>query len=550
MKSLIGVGVMALLAGVIGCSQQRTGDRGYPYDGTVRGPGEPTRTHAPRGPESTTAAQPARTTEVARTTPVASSGSGVYYPSGVQNNAALFLDRSYPSEVIAGAPFEYLIKVTNVSPSTLEDVTVVESMPSGFTVASTTPQGASADGGRAWAFDLGRMTPGETKTIRVNGAAGNVGTVQSCATLSYTIPACMTIPVVKPSLALTKTVPAEVMMCDPIPVKLVVTNTGTGVARNVKVTDPLPVGLTTADGRSSVEFDAGTLNAGQSREFTFNAKATRKGSFQNTGRAVAEGNLTANSNQTTTVVRQPELAIKAECPEAILIGRQATFRFTVSNKGDGNCNATVVTAPLPQGATFVSADNGGTLQGSNVVWNLATLNANASRTLNMTVSAGGAGTMTASATATCTCANAVTDSCTTGVRGTPDMATLLDDSEGVVTVGTNQAYRYEVTNQGQVDLTNVQVSIVLPEGMEFVSSTLGQPQRAGTKFTWRIADRIPRGEKRAGTITVRTTRDGEFLVISETTCAELRLPVRDDEITVFIPAPGQPRAPQGENQPR
>ena len=31
------------------------------------------------------------------------------------------------------------------------------------------------------------------------------------------------------------------------------------------------------------------------------------------------------------------------------------------------------------------------------------------------------------------------------------------------------------------------------------------------------------------------TKDGEFLTISETTCAELRSPVRDDEITVFVP---------------
>lgn len=530
----VGAGVLLALGSLMGCSSERmAGDSNanFPYDFAAP------RT---RSPAPTTAAAPVRTeTRPAATTPTEAprasvGGSAVCYPMGGQRDH-LCIERSYPAEVVAGQNFEYMIKVTNVSGITLDDVVVTESMPTGFTVASTNPQGVPAQGGKAWDFPLGRFNPGESKTIRVAGSAKDVATVNSCATLTYTIPVCMTIPVVKPSLALVKTAPAEVMLCDMIPVRLVVTNNGTGAARNVKVSDALPAGLKTTDGKTTLEFDAGTLAAGQSREFTFNVKADKRGSYQNTGKATADG-ISVNSGTTTTVVRQPELAIKAECPGEMMIGRTATVKFTVTNKGDGVCNNTTVTSPLPTGATFVSADNGGAVSGSNVSWNLGALAPNASKTVSMTVRTTGSGNVTAAATAVCVCANAVTDQCTFGVKGVPDMATLLTDDDGVVLVGTNHTLRYEVANQGQVDLTNVNVVVTLPEGMEFVSTTATvQPRIEGRKLTFTATNVLKPGERRAYTLTVKTTKPGEFLVESVTTCAELRSPVRDDEVTVFVP---------------
>jgi len=43
--------------------------------------------------------------------------------------------------------------------------------------------------------------------------------------------------VVQPSLTLAVKAPEQVLICESIPLTLVVTNTGPGVARNVKVAD-------------------------------------------------------------------------------------------------------------------------------------------------------------------------------------------------------------------------------------------------------------------------------------------------------------------------
>ena len=62
-------------------------------------------------------------------------------------------------------------------------------------------------------------------------------------------------------LSLTKSMPANALLCESIPVSFTVTNTGKSPARDVKIIDDLPNGLT-ADGRNSVSFDVGPLAPG------------------------------------------------------------------------------------------------------------------------------------------------------------------------------------------------------------------------------------------------------------------------------------------------
>jgi uncharacterized repeat protein (TIGR01451 family) len=114
----------------------------------------------------------------------------------------------------------------------------------------------------------------------------------------------------------------------------------------------------------------------------------------------------------------------------------------------------------------------------------------------------------------------------------PDIGTLITDDDGVVMVGNNHTYRVEVANQGQVNLTNTRMVVQLPQGMTFVSSPLGKAI-AGNKVEFNFGT-VPPGQRPASTFVVKSSVAGELLVTGETTCAELRTPVRDDELTNFV----------------
>src|SRR6185295_4732612 len=124
-----------------------------------------------------------------------------------------------------------------------------------------------------------------------------------------------------------------------------------------------------------------------------------------------------------------------------------------------------VTAQMPSGITFVSADSGGTATAAAVTWNVGTLAPKDCKTFSYTVRTVGAGELRTTATASCTCAAQVSDGCTVPVRGVPDIGTFLTDDDGVVQVGETHIFHYDVKNQGQVDLTNVKSVLTLDDGL-------------------------------------------------------------------------------------
>lgn len=453
------------------------------------------------------------------------------FPTGDMASSAILVRKNLPAEVVAGQPFDYEIVVQNLTNGSLDNVVLTDNMSSNFKLNASNPQADASGSTIKW--NIGTLSPRESKTIKANATAtGGVGTISGCAAVTYANSLCCNVNVVQPALKLVKTQPADANLCDAIPVKLVVTNSGSGPARNVKVVDNLPAGLTTSDGKTNLSFDAGTLAAGQSREFNFMAKAGKNGAYSNTATASADGGLSANA-QASTTFRQPVLAVKAECPGNNLIGRELTFKYTVTNSGDMACSNTTLTASVP--GSFVSADGGGASAGGNVTWNVGNLGPNESKSFTAKVRSTGAGTLNTSVIArcgSCSCCPEAKAQCSVNISGSPDIGTAVTDNDGLPLVGDNHTYDLEVKNQGQVPLTNVKMVVTVPAEYSFVSSA-SNPQVAGNKYTFNFGNLAP-GQTARAQVTIKSNKAGEFLVIGETTATEIKLPIRDDEFTNFL----------------
>ena len=114
--------------------------------------------------------------------------------------------------------------------------------------------------------------------------------------------------------------PAEALLCEPIQVEFVVTNTGTGAAQNVQIVDTLPAGLQTTDGKGKIVLDAGTLAAGESRRFSIKLRATKTGTYVNKAVATSAAGLTAES-ETHADQRSPARPdARQDRPEAAVPG--------------------------------------------------------------------------------------------------------------------------------------------------------------------------------------------------------------------------------------
>lgn len=511
------IGVMVMSAGLAGCACNE----------------EPAPAPAPAKP-APAPAKPAEQPKPVAAAPAPRAGEcgGIAIPTGDRATSVVYLSRTMPTEVVAGAEFEYGISVTNLTNYVLKEVTVKDNCASNFVLVSSTPASQGSLPNLSW--NLGELKAKETKNLTVRGKATGVGQVTSCAWVTYNSELCCSTNVVQPALAITKTAPAEVTICDPIPMELTVTNKGTGMARNVVVRDQLPAGLTTNDGKSTIEQNVGNLGPNESRKVSIMTKASKTGTYTNTGTAAAEGGLNATSNQTSTIVRQPVLSITCKASEKIYINRNATFELTVSNTGDAACGATV-SLPLPAGAQFVSATEGGTAAAGKVNWNVGSLAPKATKTVSVTIKPTGMNALAISATATCPCSPPAATNCTTQVVGIP--ALLLDgfDAPDPIQVGDNVVYTLTCTNQGSANLTNVQLICTMDEGdtMQFVSATGGAQTVNGRTITFPAIPVLAPGAKQTYTITVKALKEGQVQFKGESKSTEITRPLVKIETTNF-----------------
>ncbi|MFG0315942.1 MAG: CARDB domain-containing protein [Planctomycetota bacterium JB042] len=464
--------------------------------------------------------------------PVMEDPCDLLYPTGVHRSSVLCLNKDAPAEVVAGESFEYQISVENITTDPIAGVHVVDKMPPGFDMEASTPTGTPIGGG-AVRFDLGTISPGQTKSSVIRGRATGTGKLTNCAMLEIDNEYCVPTNVVNPSLKLEKSAPAQVLACDMIPISITVTNDGQGTARNVVITDSLPDGLT-ANGQSSLSWDVGDLASGQSKTVTANAKASRTGSFSNTANATAEPGIMTSSNTTTTNVVKPALSLTMSCPGLRYNNQNIEFQVAVSNNGNASCEGTVVEATIPAGTSFVSASDGGSGAGNKVQWMVGSVAAGGSKSMSFTVRPNSLGTKTSNATATCACSDPADAMCTTEVKGIPAVLLEVIDVEDPRPVGENETYVIKVTNQGSVEDTNIRIVAELESQMEYVSSS-GATTGTHSGGTVTFAPLPSLGAKASAEwrVVVKAVGAGDvrFKVIMNTD--ELDRPVEETEATNF-----------------
>jgi uncharacterized repeat protein (TIGR01451 family) len=378
------------------------------------------------------------------------------------------VDKTMPQEVRLNQPFAYAIKVTNLTDMMLTDVVITETISKEFTFKGSEPTALTEGNKLVW--EINSLGPRASKGIQITGIAGSARQLEHCTAVTHTIRDCAMVKVVEPALELVKVAPAEALLCEPIPVEFTVTNTGTGAAHNVQIMDTLPAGLQTTDGKSKIVLDAGMLAAGESRRFSVKLRATKKGIYVNKAVAAAGSGLQAESEATLTTVRQPILEITKSGSRRQYLGRPISYEITVINKGDGPARETVVEDIIPPGMTGVEATAGVQFLASKLVWELGTIEANASKTVRVTYTPTQEGEVLATATASAYCAETVTDSRKTiiGTIAAPRLEVI--DVEDPLEVGMTTTYIVTVTNEGSAPDSNIRIACTLEDKIQYVSS--------------------------------------------------------------------------------
>ncbi|MCC7376065.1 MAG: DUF11 domain-containing protein [Verrucomicrobiales bacterium] len=333
------------------------------------------------------------------------------------------------------------------------------------------------------------------------------------------------------AVELTKTGPTDASLCDPIEMSLTVRNIGGQALTQVQIVDPLPDNLKPVTGSSPLRFDVGTLPPNASRTFTFQVRATAAGQAVNQAHVTsAEGGKAEAS--CAIKIHAPVLELECKTPPDSRGAKPFDVCLNLTNKGDAAEPQATVVLPIPAGATFVSATQGGGVVDGRISWNLGALPTGESRSVCATLTSAAPGSLSFAPTASGTCASPTQSRCEAQVAGIPAILLEVIDLADPIEVGNPVTYEIRVTNQGSAPLTQIRMTGFLPESQEYVSGSGATTVQAnGRTVTMEALGRLEAKADAVWRIVAKALKvdDARFKV--ELTSDQFQRPVEEFEAT-------------------
>ena len=327
------------------------------------------------------------------------------------------------------------------------------------------------------------------------------------------------------------------------------TNNGPDVATNVTVTDQLPDGVSfvSATATQGAYSDAtgiwtvGNVNSGSTPQLVLRGRITSAGERENFAEVSASDQFDPNSTpgngdqanendqaKVSFVTESIDLSlVKTADPTLVIVGNNVTYNLLVRNEGPSTATGVEVKDELPAGIAFSNASaTQGTYSSGTGVWTVGAIAPQTSQTLTLvgTVETPGPKTNTAEVIA----ADQV-DINSTPNNGDPtendqssvtiqapeaDLSLTMSVTDNTPSVGQEIAFEIEVRNAGADDATGVSVRDLLPNGLEYVSSSATVGQYANGTGIWNIGALSANGVVRL-TINARATTANEVTNTAE-----------------------------------
>ena len=431
------------------------------------------------------------------------------------------MSKTMPSDITLGSEFVADLKITAVGCAA--DVVIKDVVPAGTTYVKSDPA-ATVDGNKLL-WNVGDLDAGQTINAKITLRADKEGQIVNCASVAANPRTCATAFVGKPALALEKSGPETANLGDNVTYTIIVKNTGTAIARNVVVTDPVPDGYSHAGGQAEISSTVGDLAPGQSKTLSATFKANKRGKVCNVATANSS-NAGKVSDDACTVIRQPGLKIEKTGTPNQIIGRKADYQITVSNTGDTDLAGVSVVDSAPEGTTLVAAP-GGSISGNKATWT-ASIPAGGKQSFSATVVGKVAGNLCNTASASVAGLTDSAQACTVW-KGIAAILLEVVDGPDPIQVGESTTYTIKVTNQGFADIHNVKVVATYDDKTEPTAAARGSI--SGKTVNFAPVTVIEAKKTITYTITVKGVQAGDSRNKVLLTSDELTTPVDETEST-------------------
>lgn len=442
----------------------------------------------------------------------------------------LMIQKFAPGEIQVGKPAKFVLQVRNSGAQAADNVTIHDEIPQGTQLVSTSPAATNEGGKLVW--QLGKLSPGEDRTIEMQIMPKSEGDIGSVATVTYSAQASVKTHCTMPQLAIRMTAPSEVMVGKQQHVKIEIRNPGSGDATGVMLFENVPPNVKHVSG-PALEFEIGTLRAGETRELDLVLSAEKAGKVINVLTARAQGNLQVQQQVEFEVIA-PALTVAVQGPERRYLERPATYEVSVENPGTAAAHDVQIVTKLPKGMRFVKANNMGEYDATShaVYWSLAELPKGEKGTVELTAMPVETGPQTLQVESRAQQGLSDKTQREVLVEGLAAIKFEVKALQDPIEVGGETGYEIRIVNQGTKAATNVQISAQLPVGLKLISAE-GETQHKADQNRL-VFEPLQQLAPKADTVyrlRVQGLQAGDQRVAVEVKTDDLQQPIRHEEST-------------------
>ncbi len=483
----------------------------------------------PKPADFPSALEPAQTPQIPPGLPTGEGGGTLSEsaPSGPQQ-PKLKIEKTAPPKAVLGQPMIYYILVKNVGQSAAHEVIVEDQIPQGTQLTGTIPRGEMADTRLIWR--LGVLKPGDEKKIAVRVIPTQEGQIGSIAKVSFVAEIAARTVVAAAKLALEFRGPASSVVGDAVTYHFKLSNTGSGDASKVYLRNILPEGLNHPDG-NDLEYEVGTLKAGEVKELDLTVNATKAGEFTSKAILSAKGGLQKEAAAQLKIIGD-RLTITRTGPKRRYVGRKAGYANTIANQSDAKVSPVRVVEVIPAGMDFVEANAGGQFdpQKRTVTWTIAALGPHETQLLKLDLLARQEGPQAGEVTAMDPNGTKAIVKSETTVEGYTALRLDVQEFAEPVDVGQQVGLRIVATNRGTRPTTNVVIKMTLPEEVEFVSAKGPVDfKRDGATLTFNPVPSLNAQQELDFDLVLKSNKPGDAHVRMEIGSDQMTKPLTRDE---------------------
>lgn len=463
-----------------------------------------------------------------------------------------------PPTTPIGRQAPYLITVKNEGRIASEPFTVRSAIPVGYEPVTTDPPALKEGDQLIWTL---AALPGEqSRDLKVTYRASQVGTIRPRVILlssgAQPIEDAVTTEITQSDLKLAINAPKTAAVGMPLDVSIRVSNPGTAPAERVVIQAAYDSGLEHERRANPIEMELSQpIAPGKSRDIKLPLIARKAGALKVRVSATSESKLTT-SNEATINVQFPQLQVKVSGPTLRYVNRPADWKLTVTNDGQVPLQKVILRHLLSEELSFVEASDRGSFQERQVIWQLGNLGVGERRTVTLVTRCDKVSP--ASKQRAIVTAEPVVESnvrrvsieqlqaeseATVEIRGLPAFKLNVVDKDDPVQVGNRTSYRIDVTNQGSLRGTQVEITAQVPKEMKIVRTNgPSEFQIKGQQVKFKPRDGLEPGQTWSYFIDVEAKQAGDARMKVELKSSLLSTPVRSEQSTqIFEPLPDSSR---------